>query len=138
MARNKKAEFGLLYDDSTGAIRTGPSDVHYTELTGAFRELLSGDFWGCFTNTQGKSVFFHANHMYEDDPDRFLIFVNILGPTQARLHFVLDGVVVEQTVYKRVKGVGLNPYDAFESDRDMFIFFSENHAERRRKWPDIF
>lgn len=82
--------------------------------------------------------FFHADHMYEDDPDRFLIFVEVLGSTKARLHFVLDGVVVEQTVYKRVKGVGLNPYDAFESDLDMFIFFSENHAERRRKWPDIF
>ena len=133
-----KADFGLLYDDSTGAIRKGSADVPYTELAGAFRELVPNDFWGRFTNKQGKTVFFHGDHMYEDEPDRFIVFVDIIGPTQARLHYALDGVVVEKAVYKRAQGVGLNPYDAFESDLDMFIFFSDKHAERRGKWPDLF
>ncbi|WHQ84322.1 hypothetical protein [Tritonibacter mobilis] len=138
LGAEQKAEFSLLYDDSTGSIHKGPPEVHYSELAGAFRELMPGDFWGRFTNGQGKSVFFHADQMYEDDPDRFLIFVDVLGPTQARLHFVLDGAIVEQVVYKRMQGVGLNPYDAFESDLDMFMFFSEKHAERRDKWPSLF
>ncbi len=131
-------DFHLIYDDATGSFRKVEGRPHWSELSGGFSELAKGDFWGAIRREDDSKVYFHNGHMYPDDPERFLVFVDILGPTQARVHYVLDGKTVEETVYTRVSGVGVNPFDAFEEDLDKLMFFSKQHEPRRAKWPELF
>ena len=128
----------LVYGEETGAYHKVNGDLHWKEGNGGFRELSEGDFWGTFNRTDGTGTFFRNERMYPDDPDRFIVFVNILGPTQARVHYALDGVVVEKAVYTRVSGVGVNAFDAFEEDIDNLMYFSKQHESRRSKWPKLF
>lgn len=127
-----------LYDDETGSFDRRKGLAPLDDLRGGFTELAEGDFWGVFRRSDERRVYFRNSRMYLDDPERFLVFVDILGPTQARVHYALDGKVVEEAVYTRVSGVGVNPFDAFEEDVDKLMFFSKQHEPRRSRWPDLF
>ena len=126
-------KYHLVYDDETGAFHKEPGRLNWKELKGSFSELSEGDFRGSFRREDDNTVFFYNERMYPNDPDRFLVFVNILGPTQARVHYALDGIVVEKAVYTRVSGIGVNPLDAFEEDVDKLMYFSKKHEDRRVK-----
>lgn len=127
-----------LYDDQTGHLERREGSPSIDDLRGGFTELSPDDLWGIFRRHDDTKVFFRNDHMYPDDPERFLVFVDHLGPTQARVHYALDGKVVEQTVYKRVTELGVTAFDQYEEDWDSMLMFSKEHAPRRAQWPDLF
>lgn len=133
-----EADFHMVYDDETCSFRKMPGKLHWKDARGGFSQLSKDDFHGVFRRDDDTRVHYWGEHIYPDDPARFLIWVDFLGPKQARVHYALDGKVVETAVYDRAQYLGVTCYDAFEEDLDNFLYFSKEHEPRRALWPDLF
>ena len=130
-------EYHYVYNDEDGSIQKFPGKLHWRDIEGGATEIAPDDIWGSFRKKDGPLFYFHNDRVYPDDPEKFLVLVQLLGPTQARVIYFLNGEPVEQAVYKRVTGVGTNWADAFEEDLDGLIYFSNQHLPRRSAWPRI-